>query len=70
MRLTIHANMYRLTRVPKVVRQARLGNITLVPASLLFQKERYMTVTSHIPSGSILIGHHRITNSARQLWGH
>ncbi len=46
---------YRLTDPQRAIRNARLDNIALVPASLLFQKERYKTEVSRLPAGSVLI---------------
>ncbi len=36
---------YRIVRPPRAVRKAKLGNIALVPASLLFQKGKYQTIS-------------------------
>jgi hypothetical protein len=46
---------YRLTRPPRAIRKARLDNIALVPASLLFHKPKYTAVANRLPTGSVLI---------------
>jgi hypothetical protein len=46
---------YRLMRPPKAVRQARLDNIALVPASLLVHKQKYKSIANNLPTGSVLI---------------
>jgi len=46
---------YQIVEPPKAVRKARLDNIALVPASLLFQKGKYQTIANNLPRGGILI---------------
>lgn len=46
---------YHITQVPNAVRNARLDNIALVPASLLPKKGRYQTIANNLPRGGILI---------------
>ncbi len=46
---------YQIVEPPKAVRKARLDNIALVPASLLFQKEKYQTIANNLPAGGVLI---------------
>jgi len=46
---------YHIVEPPKAVRRARLDNIALVPASLLFQKEKYQTIANNLPAGGVLI---------------
>ena len=46
---------YRLTRPPKAVREARLDNIAIVPASLLVQKPTYKTIARQLPTKSVLL---------------
>ena len=46
---------YHIGQAPKAVRNARLDNIALVPASLLSRKEEYQTIANNLPSGGILI---------------
>ena len=57
---------YRIVRPPRAVRKAKLGNIALVPASLLFQKGKYQTIANNLPEQGVLIcrteKRERITN--------
>jgi hypothetical protein len=46
---------YHFTQAPKAVRRARLDNIALVPASLLFQKGKYQTIANNLPGRGVLI---------------
>src|SRR5712692_11700664 len=48
---------YHFTRPPHALRKAKLDNIALVPASLLFQKARYKAAANNLPAGrgSVLI---------------
>jgi len=46
---------YRIGRPPKALRKARLDNIALVPASLLFQKGKYQTIANNLPGRGVLI---------------
>jgi hypothetical protein len=46
---------YRITRPPKAIRQAKLDNIALVPASLLFRKGKYQTIANNLPGEGVLI---------------
>ena len=46
---------YQFTRPPRAIRKAKLDNIALVPASLLFQKGKYQTIANNLPRGGILI---------------
>lgn len=48
-------NLYHFTKPPRAIRKARLDNIALVPASLLFQKGRYQTIANNLPGGGVLI---------------
>ncbi len=40
---------------PKALRKAKLDNIALVPASLLFQKGKYQTIANNLPGQGVLI---------------
>jgi hypothetical protein len=40
---------------PRTIRKARLDNIALVPASLLFQKGKYQTIANNLPGEGVLI---------------
>ncbi len=46
---------YHIGEPPKAVRKARLDNIALVPASLLFQKGKYQTIANNLPGQGVLI---------------
>ena len=46
---------YQLTRPPRAIRKAKLDNIALVPASLLFQKGKYQTIANNLPGRGVLI---------------
>jgi hypothetical protein len=45
----------RIGRPPRAIRKARLDNIALVSASLLFQKGKYQTIANNLPAGGVLI---------------
>jgi hypothetical protein len=46
---------YRIGRPPRAIRRAKLDNIALVPASLLFQKGKYQTIANNLPGEGVLI---------------
>jgi len=46
---------YRIGDPPKALRKAKLDNIALVPASLLFQKGKYQTIANNLPWRGVLI---------------
>jgi hypothetical protein len=46
---------HQIGRPPKAVRQARLDNVALVPASLLPRKGKYQTIANNLPKGGVLI---------------
>jgi hypothetical protein len=46
---------YHISRPPKAVRQARLDNVALVPASLLPRKGKYQKIANNLPRGGVLI---------------
>ena len=46
---------YKIVTPPKAVRRARLDNIALVPASLLFQKGKYQTIANNLHGRGVLI---------------
>jgi hypothetical protein len=46
---------YRLGNPPKALRKAKLDNIALVPASLLYQKGKYQTIANNLPGRGVLI---------------
>src|SRR5438128_8176197 len=45
---------YSFSEPPQALKKARLDNIALVPASLLFQKDTYMPLANTLPTGSVL----------------
>ena len=45
---------YAFSEPPQALKKARLDNIALVPASLLFQKDTYQPLANHLPTGSVL----------------
>src|SRR2546427_12119554 len=45
---------YSLLEPPQALKKARLDNIALVPASLLFQKDTYQPLANTLPTGSVL----------------
>ena len=46
---------YRIGSPPKALRKAKLDNIALVPASLLFHKGKYQTIANNLPGKGVLI---------------
>jgi hypothetical protein len=46
---------YHIGKPPRAIRKAKLDNIALVPASLLFQKGKYQTVANNLPGRGVLI---------------
>ena len=46
---------YRFGNPPRAVRKAKLDNIALVPASLLYQKGKYQTIANNLPGQGVLI---------------
>jgi hypothetical protein len=46
---------YRIRRVPRAVRNARLDNVALVPASLLPRRGKYQKIANNLPKGGVLI---------------
>ncbi len=44
-----------ITTPPAAIRNARLDNIALVPASLLTRKGKYQTITKNLPRGEVLL---------------
>jgi len=51
----IMKNQYRFSDPPRELRKAKLDNIALVPASILFQKGKYQTVANNLPGRGVLI---------------
>ena len=50
-----HTHPYHIGNPPKAIRKAKLDNIALVPASLLFQKGKYQTIANNLPGRGVLI---------------
>jgi hypothetical protein len=48
---------YRFTRPPQVLQNAKLDNITLVPASALPFKAQCLKIANSLPKGSVLLCH-------------
>jgi hypothetical protein len=46
---------YHIGNPPKALRKAKLDNIALVPASLLFQNGKYQTIANNLPGRGVLI---------------
>jgi hypothetical protein len=46
---------YPIGNPPRAIRKAKLDNIALVPASLLFQKGKYQTIANNLPGQGVLI---------------
>ncbi len=46
---------YHIGKPPRAIRKAKLDNIALVPASLLFQKGKYQTIANNLPGEGVLI---------------
>ncbi len=47
---------YHITRPPAAVRNTKMDNIALVPASLLVEeKDKYQTIAGNLPRGGVLI---------------
>ncbi len=46
---------YHITKPPAAIRNAKMDNIVLVPASLLPLKGMYQPIANSLPTGSVLI---------------
>ena len=46
---------YHIGKPPRAIRKAKLDNIALVPASLLFKKGKYQTIANNLPGRGVLI---------------
>ena len=44
-----------LGKPPRAIRKAKLDNIALVPASLLYRKAKYQTIANNLPGRGVLI---------------
>jgi hypothetical protein len=56
-----------LTNPPKAIRDARLDNIAIVPASLLGLKALWQTAANTLPQGGVLLCHSRQNTRQRKL---
>ncbi len=45
----------QIGKPPRAIRKAKLDNIALVPASLLFRKGKYQTIANNLPGQGVLI---------------
>lgn len=64
---------YQITDAPSTIRQAKLDNIALVPASLLPFKADYQATANKLPTGSVLcvpgtLQQQKIIESIRQFF--
>jgi hypothetical protein len=55
---------YRFTRPPKALRNAKLDNIAIVPASMLPLKGTVQQVLNNLPHGAVFLCH--VTENAKQ----
>ncbi len=46
---------YHIGKPPRAIRKAKLDNIALVAASLLFKKGKYQTIANNLPGRGVLI---------------
>src|SRR2546421_210563 len=60
---------YRIGNPPRALRKAKLDNIALVPASLLYQKGKYQTIANNLPGQGVLICHAKKTKPAEDRRG-
>src|SRR5436305_14581717 len=44
-----------ILRPPRALRKAKMDNIALVPASLLYRKGKYQTIANNLPRQGVLI---------------
>ena len=53
--MTPYVAIPHIGKPPRTIRKAKLDNIALVPASLLFQKGKYQTIANNLPGEGVLI---------------
>jgi hypothetical protein len=58
---------YRLTNPPKAIREARLDNIAIVPASMLGLKALWQTAANTLPQGGVLLCHSQQNTRQKKL---
>jgi hypothetical protein len=58
---------YRLSRVPKALRRARLDNIAIVPASMLTSQNTLNEKVRRLPRRQVLLCHTRENTRQRRL---
>ena len=49
---------YHIGKPPRAIRKAKLDNIALVPASLLFRKGKYQTIANNLPGHGLIVSVH------------
>jgi hypothetical protein len=58
---------YTLTRPPRAIRQARLDNIAIVPASMLTDKEELKEKVKKLPRRQVFLCHTKENTKQRQV---
>jgi hypothetical protein len=58
---------YTLTNPPRAIRDARLDNIAIVPASLLGLKALWQTAANTLPQGGVLLCHSQQNTRQKKL---
>ena len=58
---------YRLTNPPKAIRNARMDNIAIVPASMLPLKSLWQMAANTLPRGGVLLCHSQQNPRQRKL---
>ena len=58
---------YRLTNPPKAIRNARMDNIAIVPASMLPLKSLWQMAANTLPRGGVLLCHSQQNLRQRKL---
>jgi prephenate dehydrogenase len=58
---------YTLTRPPRAIRQARLDNIAIVPASMLTGKESLQEKVKKLPRRQVFLCHTKENTKQRQV---
>src|SRR5215471_1560818 len=62
-----YKNSYRFTKPPKALLKARLGNIAIVPASMLPLTKTMQEVLSTLPKGAVFLCHAEENPRQRKL---
>jgi hypothetical protein len=58
---------YRLVRPPRAIRQARMDNIAIVPASMLFGKERLKGKVKRFPRRQAFLYHTKENTKQKRI---